>query len=79
MLGMVETRKKRGMILGRPDILGTFERVLDPLIIDDGTLQDIFELRLVLEMGMADILYLKKTNQDIAALEAIAEKRKYRG
>ncbi|MGV3508623.1 MAG: FadR/GntR family transcriptional regulator [Sphingobacteriaceae bacterium] len=74
MLGMVETRKKRGMILGRPDILGTFERVLDPLIIDDGTLQDIFELRLVLEMGMADVLYLKKTNQDIAALEAIAEK-----
>lgn len=46
MLGMVETKKKRGMILSRPDILGSFERVLDPLIIDESTLQDIFELRL---------------------------------
>jgi GntR family transcriptional regulator, transcriptional repressor for pyruvate dehydrogenase complex len=35
MLGMVETKKKRGMVLARPDILGTFERVLDPLIIDN--------------------------------------------
>jgi GntR family transcriptional regulator, transcriptional repressor for pyruvate dehydrogenase complex len=74
MLGMVETRKKRGMILTRPDILGTFERVLDPLIIDEDTLQDIFELRLVLEMGLADLLYLRKTEKDLKELEVIAKK-----
>ena len=33
MLGMIESRKKRGMILSSPDILGAFERVLDPMII----------------------------------------------
>ena len=74
MLGMVETRKKRGMVLARPDILGTLERVLDPLIIDKETLQDIFELRLVLETGLADLLYIRKTDQDIAQLEAIAKR-----
>jgi GntR family transcriptional repressor for pyruvate dehydrogenase complex len=74
MLGMVETKKKRGMVLARPDILGTFERVLDPLIIDNKTLQDIFELRLVLEMGLADLLYIRKTDKDIAELENIAKK-----
>ncbi len=74
MLGMVETRKKRGMVLARPDILGTLERVLDPLIIDKETLQDIFELRLVLEMGLAELLYIRKTDKDIAQLEAIAKK-----
>ena len=74
MLGMIETRKKRGMILARPDILGTFERVLDPLIIDKETLHDIFELRLVLEMGLADLLYKRKTDKDIAELENIAKK-----
>jgi GntR family transcriptional repressor for pyruvate dehydrogenase complex len=74
MLGMVETKKKRGMIPARPDILGTFERVLDPLIIDKETLQDIFELRLVLEMGLADLLYIRKTDKDIAELENIAKK-----
>lgn len=74
MLGMIETKKKRGMVLARPDILGTFERVLDPLIIDKDTLQDIFELRLVLEMGLADLIYIRKTDKDIAELENIAKK-----
>ncbi len=74
MLGMIETKKKRGMILARPDILGTFERVLDPLIIDTAISQDIFELRLVLEMGLADLIYIRKTEKDIAELENIAKK-----
>jgi GntR family transcriptional repressor for pyruvate dehydrogenase complex len=74
MLGMIETKKKRGMVLAAPDILGTFERVLDPLIINKATLQDIFELRLVLEMGLADLLYIRKTDKDIAELESIAKK-----
>lgn len=76
MLGMIETKKKTGMVLARPDILGAFERVLDPLIIDQTTLQDIFELRLVLETGMAELLYLRKTEKDIEELEAIARKEK---
>src|SRR5215475_14035855 len=45
MLGMIESRKRRGMVLVSPDILQAFERVLDPPIIDDATLEDIFELR----------------------------------
>ncbi|MDF7818518.1 GntR family transcriptional regulator [Runella sp. MFBS21] len=71
MLGMIDTKKKRGMILTQPDILGSFERVLDPLILGQNTLQDIFELRLVLEMGLADLLYVRKTDKDIEELEAI--------
>lgn len=74
MLGMIETRKRRGMILTRPDILGTFEKVLDPLIIDEETLQDIFELRLVLEMGLAELLFIRKTDKDLDELEAIAKR-----
>ncbi len=72
MLGIVETRKKRGMLLSRPDILGSMERVLDPVIMDSNTLQDLFELRLTLEVGLADILYKRKTKADVEELEAIA-------
>ncbi|MEO5995494.1 MAG: GntR family transcriptional regulator [Chitinophagaceae bacterium] len=79
MLGMVETRKKRGMILSRPDILGSFERVLDPLIIDESTLRDLFELRLTLEVGLADLLYLRKKKEDVAELEKIAIHQKITG
>jgi len=76
MLGMVETKKKRGMQLSSPDILGSFERVLDPLIMDTNTLQDIFELRLTLEVGLADILYKRKTAKDVEELEKIAMNQK---
>lgn len=73
MLGMIESRKKRGMILSSPDILGGIERVLDPLIIEDETLRDLFELRLVLEMGLADLLYMNLTKKNLAELELIAK------
>lgn len=73
MLGMIETRKRKGMVLASPDILQAFERVLDPLIIDETTLRDVFELRLVLEMGLADLIYKRMTDHDIGELEAIAE------
>ena len=72
MLGIVETKKKRGMLLSSPDILGSLERVLDPLIMDKNTLQDLFELRLTLEVGLADILYKRKKKKDVEELEAIA-------
>lgn len=76
MLGMVSTKKKVGMVLTCPDILVSFERVLDPLIIDSSTLQDIFEIRLTLEVGLADLLYLRKTKKDIDELEKIAKSQK---
>lgn len=76
MLGLIETKKKRGMVLSSPDILGSFERVLNPQLMDENTLKDIFELRLVLELGMADLLYLRKTKKDISELERIVKRDK---
>lgn len=73
MLGMIESKKKRGMILAQPDILGSFERVLDPLILGPETLQDLFELRLVLEMGLADLIFVRKNDEDIQELEKIVD------
>jgi len=74
MLGMIETKKRRGMILAQPDILGGFERVMDPLILDRKTLMDLFELRFVLEMGLADVLYTRMTDVDLKELEQIVNK-----
>ncbi|KGE13935.1 regulatory protein GntR [Sphingobacterium deserti] len=74
MLGMIESKKKRGMILSEPDIFGGFERVLDPLILEQQTLKDLFELRLVLELGLADLIFLRKTDKDIQDLEKIVSK-----
>ncbi|QNL48282.1 FadR family transcriptional regulator [Olivibacter sp. SDN3] len=75
-LGLIETKKKRGMVLAEPDILGSFEKVLDPLIMGDSILYDIFGLRLVLEMGLADMLFMYKTEKDIDELKRIVAKEK---
>lgn len=74
MLGMIESKKKRGTILAEPDIMNGFERVMDPLLLDQKTLQDLFELRLVLEMGLADLLFARVTSKGIEELERIVEK-----
>ena len=76
MLGLIESRKKRGMVMTSPDILGSFERVLNPQFMDNDTLRNLFELRLVLESGLADLLFLRKTDQDIKVLEGIVKKEK---
>lgn len=76
MLGLIESKKKRGMVLTSPDILGSFERVLNPQLMDTSTLKNLFELRLVLESGLADLLFLRKTDNDIKELETIIKKEK---
>lgn len=77
MLGLIESKKKRGMVLTSPDILGSFERVLNPQLIDTATLQNLFELRLVLESGLADLLFIRKTDKDIEELEDIVSNEKF--
>ena len=71
LMGIVESKKKVGMVVSNPDIVGTIEKMIHPSIMSDSTLQDLFELRLVLEMGIADLLYIRKTDKDIQQLEKI--------
>ena len=73
-LGLIESKRNRGIVLTQPDILGSFERVLNPMLLDSTTLQDIFELRLVLEMGIADLLFIRKTSENILRLEELVIK-----
>lgn len=73
-LGIIESKKNRGMIITHPDILYNMQRVMDLKLLDRGTMKDIFELRLVLEIGIADLLFLRKTKEDLKELEEIVEK-----
>lgn len=75
MQGMVESKKRRGMIFSRPDLLSGIERLMDPKILGEDNLQDIFELRLVIELGLAELLFERKTEKDIQELEEILEEQ----
>ncbi|GGW26572.1 FadR/GntR family transcriptional regulator [Arenibacter certesii] len=70
-LGIIESKKHRGMIITNPDIMHNFERMLDPTLLATGTLKNLFEFRLIMEMGMADFLFEHKTQKDIDDLEKI--------
>ncbi|MEX2569580.1 MAG: GntR family transcriptional regulator [Cyclobacteriaceae bacterium] len=76
MLGLIETKKRRGMVLARPDVLVSLEKVLDPYILSKDTRQELFELRLILEMGLADVLFKRKKEEDFEVLQEIADREK---
>ncbi len=71
MMGLIETKKKKGSVITSPDIFEIMNKSMNPHILDQNTLKEMFELRLVLEIGMADLLFLRITPEDIAELKAI--------
>ncbi len=71
MMGLIESRKKKGMVVTHPDFLNVFERTIFPTLMEKEKLKDIFELRMALEIGMADLIFLRIKKEDIEALEKI--------
>lgn len=71
MMGLIESRKKKGMMVTHPDFLNVFERTIFPTLMEKEKLKDIFELRITLEIGMADLIFLRIKAEDITELEKI--------
>lgn len=72
-MGLIESKKKKGAVITSPDIFGNLSKSMNPYLLDDNTLREVFELRLVLEVGMADLLYNRITKKDIEDLRAIVQ------
>lgn len=72
-MGIVESKKKKGSVITSPDIVGIMSKSMNPYILDEDTLREIFELRLVLEIGMADLIFQKITQKDIDELKEIVK------
>lgn len=73
-LGLIESRKNKGMTLAFPDLFLNMERVMSPKLLGGQTLNDIFELRLVLEIGICELLFKRKNTQNLLELKSIVEK-----
>ena len=71
MMGLIESRKKKGTVITSPDLFGMMSKSMNPHILGQDTLKEIFEIRLVLEIGMADLLFHRITPEDIAELRRI--------
>ena len=71
MMGMIESKKKKGAVITSPDLFGIISKSMNPNILDQDTLKEIFEIRLVLEIGMADFIFQRVTKEDIQELKRI--------
>lgn len=71
LMGLIESKKKKGAVITNPDLFGIISKSMNPHILDQETLKEIFELRLVLEIGMADLLFQRITKEDIKELREI--------
>lgn len=76
LMGLLASRKKRGMVLTEPDIFGGCSQILDAAFLNAKTQENLFEIRLMLEIGLADILFLRKNDKGLAMLRNIVEKLK---
>ncbi|MFO8001014.1 MAG: GntR family transcriptional regulator [Marinilabilia sp.] len=70
-IGLIESVKHRGAVIKSPDLLQLFKKAMIPGVLDRSTLRDVFEFRLTLEIGMADFVFLRKTDRDIEELYEI--------
>lgn len=71
MMGLIESKKKKGAVITSPDLFGIMGKSMNPHVLDQTTLKDIFEIRLVLEIGMADFIFQRITKEDIKELRKI--------
>lgn len=71
LMGLIESRKRKGSVITSPDLVSILERSMNPKILDDATLKEIFEMRLSLEVGMADFIMERVQPEDIPELRKI--------
>lgn len=71
VMGLIESKKKKGAVITSPDVFGIMNKSMNPHILDEETLKQMFEIRLVLEIGMADLIFLRITKEDIEVLKEI--------
>lgn len=71
MIGLIQSKKHKGTVVTNPDLLSLLEKRMIPQILDHTTLREVFELRLALEIGMADFIMERVTKEDIEVLKEI--------
>ena len=70
-LGIIETKRKRGTVVVAPDIFAVLKTIIASGVLDRDSLRDLYQLRLMLEVGMADFIYLNMTEEQLEGLDKI--------
>ena len=71
-LNIVESRKRKGMVLVRPDVFVSLKKIADAQLFTESDHREMMELRVALEVGMAQFIFLRKTPESVARLRELA-------
>ena len=71
IMGFIETKRKRGTILKSPNMFYGVKTIVNSGKLDLESLKDLYEVRIMLEIGMADFIFQRITKEDIAELRKI--------
>ncbi|MFA6851333.1 MAG: FCD domain-containing protein [Selenomonadaceae bacterium] len=72
-IGFLETKRKKGTVIVIPKIFGVLKVILASGMLDRNSLRDLYELRLMLEIGMADFVFNRKTEAYLQKLDEIVK------
>jgi len=72
-MGLIESKKHKGSVIKSPDFSSIMQKSMIPRLLDEATLKDVFEMRLVIEVGMADLVVSRAKDEDIEELYSIVK------
>lgn len=70
-VGIIETKRKKGSTVVVPEVFGVLKSIVSSGLLDKQTLRDLYELRLMLEIGMSDFIFASKTEEQMRQLDEI--------
>lgn len=79
MLGIIQSRTKRGMVITEPPLLNGFKKVLVPNLLSTDTLKEIMGMRISLEIGLAEFLFANIQEKDLDELDQIVTRQQVIG
>ncbi|MGV8091112.1 MAG: FadR/GntR family transcriptional regulator [Mangrovibacterium sp.] len=77
MLGIIESRKHKGMVLREPDVMKGFSKVINPYLLSKSSILDLLDFRVSIESGITELIIANITDEDIQELEHIVAKHVY--
>jgi len=75
MLGLIQTRTKRGIIVTEPGLLTGFKKALEPQLLSVNTIKQMMGMRISLEIGIAEFLFENVSENHILELEMIVSRQ----
>jgi DNA-binding FadR family transcriptional regulator len=71
MLGIVQSRTRKGIVIQEPSLLSGFEKVIEPYLLSEGAILDMMGMRIALEIGLTDFLFRNLEDSMVQELEDI--------